>query len=345
MGDRNDKRKRLLFSELQVLLKAGLSFSRAFSLIVEGSKDKDRELYGRIFDNVVGGSELWSALKKEPLFDALDYGVVRIGEETGHLPEALSFLVDYYQRREDQRRKLLNSLSYPAITFCMAVVVLVFMMLVVVPMFEQVYSRMGGELPGLTKAIVGFSRAAPALLACMVFVVLAFAIFRYINKDRSVYKAFESSFILGLPGVGGIVRKFHVSRLCRILHLLVASEVPLLQSLGLVEEIILFHPYNKAIRRVVSGIERGESMSEGFSEHPELFDRKFLVLMRVGEETNALDNMLGTLADDTSAELDYQIRQLNTVAEPVLILFIGLIVAFVLISMYLPMFKLGMTIS
>lgn len=341
----SDKKKMLFFSQLQVLLDSGLSFSRSFALVIESTKGSEKVILSRLFERVIAGEDFWIALRKEKAFTELDCGVVRIGEETGKLTEALTFLVDYYRRRESQKRMLINSLSYPLITLSIAVIVLVFMMLVVVPMFQQVYSRMGGELPSLTKAIITLSQKAPLVLAILTMLGLAWAAAKHFFGTTDRYRSLVSSMTLRIPLAGDLVRKYQISRICRLLHLLVSSNVPILKSLDLLTSIIGFHPYRKSLERVGRIVETGGSMAEGLSGHPDLYDRKFLVLMKVGEETNSLENMLKTLADDTSSELEYEIKQLNNVVEPMLILLIGVIVAFVLIAMYLPMFKLGMTIQ
>ncbi len=337
--------KRTFFSQLQTLIGAGLSFSRAFELIIDSSKPKDKVMYSRIFDEVVSGKELWRSLDVEKSFSELDKSVVRIGEETGRLSDALAFLTDYYQKREEQKRMITSALSYPTITLTVAVIVLVFMLLVVVPMFEQVYARMGGELPALTQSIIRMSEFAPVVLGglCLLFVVFYWVKHLYGNTDG--YQGFVSGLIMRIPLISSLVWKYHVSRLCRILHLLVSSDVPLLQALCLLEGIVGFYPYRKSIEHVCGMIERGRTLADGMNNYENLYGKRFLVLLRVGEETNSLERMLLTQAEDSNAELEHEIKQLNNIVEPFMILCIGVIVAFVLIAMYMPMFKLGMTIQ
>lgn len=337
--------KRTFFSELETLIRSGLSFSRAFELIIEGARTKERAIYVRIYGEVVAGRELWRSLQAGREFTELDRSVVRIGEETGRLAEALEFLTEYYRRREEQKRMVTSALSYPLITLTIAVVVLVFMLLVVVPMFEQVYARMGGELPAVTRKIIAMSESAPAVLGAVCVICLAIYVIRRTYGRTSGWQRAESGAIMKLPLVSGIVRKYQLSRFCRIMNLLVSSDVPILQSLRLMQGIITFYPYRKSIEEICGRIEKGGTLSDGLSRYEALYGKRFLVLMRVGEETNTLGQMLKSQADDVNAELEHEIKQLNNVAEPLLILFIGIIVAFVLIAMYMPMFKLGMTIQ
>lgn len=336
--------KRTFFSQLQTLIRSGLSFSRAFELIIEGAKTKEKALYVRIFDEVVSGKELWRSLEADKAFTELDRSVVRIGEETGRLVDALAFLTDYYQKREEQKRMVTSALSYPIITLSIAVIVLVFMLLVVVPMFEQVYARMGGELPAITRQIIGMSESAPAVLGIMVLLGLSMYGVRHMFGSSDKYQSITSGIVMRLPLVSGLIRKYQVSRFSRIMHLLVSSDVPILQALYLMRGIITFYPYRQSIEEVCRMIEKGQTLTGGMDKYENLYGKRFLVLLKVGEETNSIEQMLLTQANDTNAELEHEIKQLNNIVEPFLILAIGIIVAFVLIAMYMPMFKLGMTI-
>lgn len=335
--------KRTFFSQLQTLIRSGLSFSRAFELIIEGAKTKEKALYVRIFDEVVSGKELWRSLEADKAFTELDRSVVRIGEETGRLVDALEFLTDYYQKREEQKRMVTSALSYPIITLSIAVIVLVFMLLVVVPMFEQVYARMGGELPAITRQIIGMSESAPAVLGIMVILGLSMYGVRHMFGSSDKYQSITSGIVMRLPLVSGLIRKYQVSRFSRIMHLLVSSDVPILQALYLMRGIITFYPYRQSIEEVCRMIEKGQTLTGGMDKYENLYGKRFLVLLKVGEETNSIEQMLLTQANDTNAELEHEIKQLNNIVEPFLILAIGIIVAFVLIAMYMPMFKLGST--
>ena len=333
------------FSQLQTLIRSGLSFSRAFELIIEGAKTKEKALYVRIFDEVVSGKELWRSLEADKDFTELDRSVVRIGEETGRLVDALAFLTDYYQKREEQKRMVTSALSYPIITLSIAVIVLVFMLLVVVPMFEQVYARMGGELPAITRQIIGMSESAPAVLGIMVLLGLSMYGVRHMFGSSDKYQSITSGIVMRLPLVSGLIRKYQVSRFSRIMHLLVSSDIPILQALYLMRGIITFYPYRQSIEEVCRMIEKGQTLTGGMDKYENLYGKRFLVLLKVGEETNSIEQMLLTQANNTNAELEHEIKQLNNIVEPFLILAIGIIVAFVLIAMYMPMFKMGMTIQ
>ena len=340
----NDKKKLTFFSQLQSLLRSGLGFSRSFALIIDGSEGAERSVLTRVFDSVIAGKGLWEALGADKSFTRLDAGVVRIGEETGRLYDALDFLTGYYTRKEEQKRMIVNALSYPVITLCVAVAVLVFMLLVVVPMFQQVYARMGGELPSVTMMIVRLSDAMPSVLAVVAVSAAVLAVCRGAMKDSVGYRRLTSAAMLKIPVAGELVKKYHVSRFCQLMYLMTSSGVPVLQALRMMSGIMTFYPFSESVRHICETIEKGGTLADGVAAGEYLYGKRFTVLMRVGEETSSLDRMFKDQADSTAAELEFGIRQMNNVLEPVLILCIGAIVAFVLIAMYMPMFKLGMAI-
>ena len=206
----NDKKKLTFFSQLQTLLKSGLGFSRSFSLIIDGAEGGDRTLLEQLYNRVIAGESLWEALESEKSFSRLDSGVIRIGETTGRLHDALAFLTDYYAGKVEQKRMIVNALSYPMITLCIAAVVLVFMLMVVVPMFRQVYSRMGGELPALTEAMIRISEAMPSILAVVsASAVIAYACRKFL-RDSEKYRRLSSRVILKLPIAGELVKKYQI---------------------------------------------------------------------------------------------------------------------------------------
>lgn len=158
-------KKEVLFSELHSLLTSGLDFGRSFRLLIDGETDKRvKVLLEELYASVIIGHSLWESFVASGKFSPLDSGVLRIGEETGRVDESLRFLADYYRKREEQRRMITGAVSYPLIILSTAMLVLVFMILVIVPMFEQVYARMGGELPAITRWIISLSGNFPVYL-------------------------------------------------------------------------------------------------------------------------------------------------------------------------------------
>lgn len=334
--------KVLLFSELHSLLSSGLDFSHSFSLLIDSERDKRMKiLLQTIFDDIIKGHSLWSAMQKTGRFLSLDYGVISIGEETGQLKESLEFLVDYYSKRMAQQRMVTSAVSYPIIIMCVAVVVVVFMLMVVVPMFEQVYSRMGGELPALTQWIISFSSRFPLYGGAMTLFILGAAVLLYLFRENESVKSVGSEILFRMPFAGKIIAKHYQAHFCKLLYLLTVSGVSLLQGVIMLKNVITFYPYCVSFNSISEGLQRGESLASGLEKFPRLYSKKMITLLKVSEETNRVPQMLKSQGEDISKELEYNIKQLGSMLEPILIILVGALVSIILISMYMPMFRLG----
>lgn len=280
-------------------------------------------------------------MERSGTFRPLDCGVVRIGEQTGRLPDTLDFLRDYYRKRTAQRRMVSSAVSYPLVILCTALAVVAFMLAVIVPMFEQVYARMGGELPALTLWIITLSKSFPAYAAAIAVAGSAAYIILYTNRNRKEVQRWISELLLRLPVAGAIIRKNHQAQFCRLLYLLCTSGVQLLTGVGMLSDVIAFYPYRQSFAAICRGLEHGELFSACVARFPALYDRKLTALIRVGEETNRLPEMLRRQGEALTEELEFRIKRMGSLLEPALIMLVGLLVAVILISMYMPMFRLG----
>lgn len=337
-----DARREVFYAELHALLTAGLDFSHAFSLLIEGERDAGmKTLLERLYGAVVGGAALWQSMQRSGAFRTLDCGVVRIGEQTGRLPDTLDFLRDYYRKRSAQRKMISSAVSYPLVILCTAVAVVAFMLAVIVPMFEQVYTRMGGDLPALTRWIISLSKSFPAYAAVIAAAGITAYIILYTNRNRKEIQSWTAKLLLRLPVAGAIIRKNQQAQFCKLLYLLTSSGVPLLTGVGMLADVIAFYPYRQSFVAICRRLEQGEPFSSGMAQFPGLYDRKLTALVRVGEETNRLPEMLRRQGEALTEELEYQIKRMGSMLEPALILIVGFLVASILIAMYLPMFRLG----
>ena len=158
--------KQELFTEMHTLLNAGLDFTRMFEVLtneVENPLPRAGFLK-EIYISIVQGDSLYTAMLKSGAFSILDCSTIRIGENTGHLEYTLSFLAEYYRKKEEQRKAVISAMAYPLVVLCFAIIVLAFMMLVIIPMFSQVYYRMGQELPDLTRRVISLSERFPQII-------------------------------------------------------------------------------------------------------------------------------------------------------------------------------------
>lgn len=342
----SDKKKYILFSELNSLLTAGLSFSSSFEMLINGEdKKNDALILNKIYLQIINGMEFWRAMEASHGFTNLDTGVIRIGEQTGKLSQSLQFLSDYYRKKNEQRSILVSALSYPIVIVATAILVLCFMITVVIPMFEQVYSRMGGSLPEMTQFMMRLSARFPMICIIIAFLVICFAVIRLLWGETDKYRQITSDTLLRIPLIGDLIKSHYQLQFCKLLHLLISSDVQLTASLDMLKDIIHFYPYSQSFQIISEGLKQGDTFFENLNKFKHIYGNKLTALIRVGEETNCLDKMFFNLYNDINHELEHKLKRLGSILEPILILCIGIIVGFVLIAMYLPMFKLGQTIS
>ena len=202
-------------------------------MLIEGERDaQTKALLTGLYRSVVRGEALARAFERSGRFAPLDCGVLRIGEQTGRLDEALAFLADYYRKRIAQRRMVSGAVSYPLIILFTAIVVVIFMVLVIVPMFEQVYSRMGGELPAMTRWIISLSRAFPTYLTVAALAGAGSLLWWKAYGDRPCVQRFACGWLLKIPLAGDTLKKSVQARFCRLLGLLASSGVPSCRASG-----------------------------------------------------------------------------------------------------------------
>lgn len=338
-----DARREMFYAELHALLTAGLDFSAAFRLLIEGEGDRrTKALLEELYAAVVRGETLAEAMRRSGAFRPLECGVVRIGNETGRLARTLDFLRDYYRKRAAQQRMVASAVSYPVVILAVAAAVVAFMLSVVVPMFEEVYARMGGELPALTRGIIALSKAFPA-----------YAARRgqrgegdFICSTAPTDSARRCSAGARRPCSACPSRVRSSARTCRrsaanFSTCYAPRACPWLAGVGMLREVIGFHPYRKSFDEIARRLERGDAFAETLARFPDLYDRKLTALVRVGEQTNRLPEMLRRQGETLTEELEYAIRRMGAMLEPALILLVGILVAVILIAMYMPMFSLG----
>lgn len=341
-GKLNERRKEALYAELCSLLTSGLDFNSSFTLLIESEKNKkNRSVLQQVYEHVVKGDSLWHAFETIGYFSPLDYGVVKIGEETGKMDQSFLFLSDYYKKRMEQRRMITGAVSYPLVILTTAVIVLLFMVGFIVPMFEQVYARMGSELPSVTKAVIALARDLPFYLFTGIFLLVGLVLLIIFSRDSELNQKVTSAVLLKIPFMGTMIRKHHQANFCKLLALLISCGVPLLYSIELIKGIIRFYPYRKSFESVSRGLEQGKRFAECVAAFPELYNPRLIVMLKVGEETNKLEEMLEKQGRDLTADMEHALKQVGTMLEPLLIVLVGSLVAVILIAMYMPMFKLG----
>ncbi len=337
----NNKKKEALYTELSVLLKAGISLKEALSLIAqEQKKQKDKTLMENMVKAILEGSSFSESIQSNNSFTEYEYYSLKIGEETGTLSKVTQELGLFFRRRNEQRRTVLNALSYPIVVLITAVLAVLFMLRYVVPMFADIFKQNNVELPWLTKMVMKASTIFQTYFWVFLIIILAMLVFIKFIKKKVWYKKYASKLLLRIPFVGDLMRKMYLGQFTQAVALLTTAKVPVLNSIQLTKKMIDFYPLQTALKDVESKILSGSSLSESLQEH-KIFDAKMVSLLRVAEETNQSEFIFERLTTQYNEEIQYKSKMLSTVLEPLIIIFLGALVAVILIAMYLPMFTLS----
>lgn len=340
-----DKNKESFYLELSTLLKAGLDIKSALELLEEEQeKQKHKEIVQKIKDNLINGDALWEAMEKVGCFTPYEYFSVQIGEETGKTSLVLDQLYQFYNVKLKQRRQFVSALSYPAIILFTSVGAVSFMLMFIVPMFNDVFKRFGGELPSITKFIITMSAGIKSNILWIVLLLGGIIFFFYRSRNKVWMLKFVSGMVRRVPVIGKIVYSIQLARFCSSMSLLLGSKVPILRSVDLIKQMITFYPIQITLQPIAEGIMNGDRLHVTMAAFP-IYNKKMVSLIKVGEEVNKLDVFFEKLASQYSNDVEHQTSLLNTFLEPAMIIFLGAIVGFILLAMYMPMFQMSTTIG
>ncbi len=338
-----DTRKERFYSELSVLLSAGVDLRTSLDLVIAGQKkESEKQLFIQLRDAVVQGSSLSTAMNKSGKFSTYEEFSIRIGEESGRINEILTELTAYYGRVVKQKRQIINALSYPTMVMLTAIGTIMFMLGFIVPLFRDVFKRFGGELPAITQMVLKVSDMVKASYGWFFLFVFVGVLILFLNRKSLWWKKTKATILMKLPVFGGIITRIYLARFCTSMHLLLSARTPLVNALELVKNMVTFYPMEVSLDAIREDVLRGKSLNESLAKFA-LYPAQLISLIQVGEEVNKLEQIFGKLSKQYSDEVDYRTETLRSLIEPLLIIFIGTFVALILIAMYLPLFKLGST--
>ena len=339
------KQRESLYKDFYTLLKAGVDFKTALDILANQQKKKAiKSLILDIKNQVVNGRSFHEALQNTGQFSPYEYFSIKIGEETKKLPLVLLELHKYFKRQIKLRKQIISVITYPAFVLVLTVGVLYFMLSYVVPMFKSVFNQFGADLPKLTKNIILLSERFPTIMIVIIGVILMlFGLFKVYSKNN-VFRSYKSKILLRIPYFGKLIRMIYLARFCQFLDLLLTSKTPLTDSLDMVKRMISFYPIEVSIEPIRKDIIKGVSFSKAMSKHT-IYSYKLISMIEVAEEINELDTMFSRLADEYDEEVEHRTKMIGVVLEPLIIIFIGLIVGVIMVAMYAPMFDLSKIIN
>ncbi|MFN6964613.1 MAG: type II secretion system F family protein [Pyrinomonadaceae bacterium] len=331
--------------QFSVMIDAGLPLVQCIDILAEQqSNPYFRDVLRQVRQNVEEGSTLFAALEKHPkVFDSLYTSMVEAGETGGVLDLILQRLATLIEKVVKLKRSIVSASIYPAAVIFVAIAAIAVIMVVVIPQFEQIFIGLlgpGEALPLPTRVVMGISGflagwGGLAVLAALI--LLGVAIKFYYKTPRGRWQI--DTVLLKVPIIGSLLRKIAVARFSRILSTLLSSGVPILQSLEITAKTAGNVVIEDAIMKIRVGVERGENFVEPLKA-TDVFPHMVSQMVGVGEQTGALDAMLGKIADFYEEEVDAAIADILALIEPVLIGFLGVTIGSIVISMYLPLFTL-----
>ena len=331
----------VLTRQLSTMISAGMTILRSFYVLEEQTQNKSlKEALVAARKDVEAGLPLSDALEKHPkIFNPLYVSMVRSGETGGMLESALLRIADQLEKEDSLRRQVRAAMVYPAVVISFAMVVLLALVAFIVPVFADVFKEFGGELPALTQFTVGVSNFVTerwyiglALVAALVF---AFLRWKKSEWGRPQWDRFR----LRVPlKIGDVVQKVALARWSRTFSALLHAGVPILQAIEITGKTAGNDVVDKAMTSVLDSVKRGGTIAAPLKDVA-VFPAMVVHMVGVGEETGSLDGMLTKVADFYEDEVAAAIKALTSILEPAMIIIVGAIVGFVVISMYLPMFK------
>lgn len=345
-----DMRELAVFSrQFATLVASGMPMLRTLHTLEEQTKDEEiKEAIAGMRADVEAGSTLEQAMERHPrVFDRLFRAMVRSGEQSGRLDEALDRIAFQVEKTDALRRQVKSALMYPALVFGFAVVVLVVIVMFVIPVFAGIFKELaeehpeeGGSLPAPTQLCVGVSNLMTHQWYLLLpSILLAFWVFFKWKKTERGKDQWDR-FILRLPfKIGDVIQKVALARWSRTFSGSVSSGVPMLQAIQLTGETAGNVVVEKAMDDVYSSVKTGGSLAGPIERNP-IFPPMVGHMVSVGEETGQLETMLSKIADFYEAEVDAKVKALTALIEPVMICFVGGMVGFIVISMYLPLFSI-----
>lgn len=341
----SDKKKGFIYKDLSTLLKAGIDFKTALTIVRDEQKnDLAKSIMDSLLNDVVKGKGLFEAMEATNQFSPYEIFSVKIGEETRKLNNILDELQRFFQRKVKLKKQIISILTYPAFILILTFATLYFMLTYVVPLFESVFNQFDKELPTLTKYVIALSDNFNTFFSIFIAftILIAFTFQRVKNKPS--FKRITSKLLLRIPFFGKLIKEIYLTRFCQSMALLLVSKTSLVESLNLVKKMIGYYPIEQALSTVEKDIVRGNSLGNSLSKFS-IFDTNIISMVKVAEQVNQLDSMFLNLANHYDEEVEHKTKVMGTIIEPLLILFIGGIVGIIMVSMYAPMFDLSKVIG
>ncbi|MEX8191892.1 type II secretion system F family protein [Comamonas guangdongensis] len=336
----------LFTRQLATMMKAGVPLLQSFDIVGRGNNNPSvTKLLNDIRSDVETGTSLSAAFRKFPLyFDSLYCNLVEAGEAAGILESLLDRLATYMEKTENIKSKIKSALMYPTSVVIVAFIVVTIIMIFVIPAFKEVFTSFGADLPAPTLIVMGISDYFVRYW-WLIFGILGGGIYFFMQawKRNERVQQFMDRTMLKLPIFGVLIEKSCVARWTRTLSTMFAAGVPLVEALDSVGGASGNYIYQSATDKIQQEVSTGTSLTVAMA-NANIFPSMVLQMCAIGEESGSIDHMLGKAADFYEEEVDDMVAGLSSLMEPIIIVFLGTLIGGIVVSMYLPIFKLGQVV-
>ena len=336
----------LFTRQMATMMKTGVPLLQSFDIVGRGNPNPSvTRLLNEIRQDVETGTSLSIAFRRHPMyFDDLYCNLVEAGESAGILESLLDRLATYMEKTEAIKSKIKSALMYPISVIIVAFVVVTLIMLFVIPAFKEVFNSFGADLPAPTMFVIGMSEFFTTYW-WLIFGILGGGIYFFLQawKRSPKVQVFMDRALLKLPVFGALIDKSCIARWTRTLSTMFAAGVPLVEALDSVGGASGNIIYKEATDKIQKSVSIGTSLAVAMTD-ANVFPSMVLQMCAIGEESGAIDHMLGKAADFYEAEVDEMVAGLSSLMEPIIIVFLGTIIGGIVVSMYLPIFKLGQVV-
>jgi type IV pilus assembly protein PilC len=332
--------------QLATMIDAGLAMVQCLQGLAEQTQNKVmRDVIKDVCTRVESGDSFSEALIKHPkVFNRLYVSMVAAGEKGGLLAEILARLATYLENTARLRKKVKSAMMYPTIVTIVAIVITTFLLVKVIPVFGEIYDGFGAKLPAPTQYLINLSHFVRDWFL-LIFLGLGGLIYAWLHFIKTkAGREFWDGRRIKLPVFGSIAHKICLARFSRTLSSLIRSGVPILEVLQIVSQTVGNTVMEKAIKLAAGDIERGEGISAALGKHP-VFPNMLIRMCTAGEQTGKMDAMLERISDFLDDEIETTLSGLTSLIEPILIVFLGVVVGGMVICMFLPIFKLSEVVS
>lgn len=342
-----DKDISLFTRQLATMMRSGVPLLQAFDIGIKGATNPSlARMLNEIRTDVESGASLSQAFSKHPVyFDKLFVNLVGAGEQAGILDNLLERLATYKEKILAIKSKIKSALFYPIAVIIVAALVITVIMLFVIPEFKNVFTSFGADLPAPTLIVIAMSDFFVSYWYLVFGIIFgAVTIISYLYKRSPQMQNAVDRAILKLPVVGEIIRKATVARWARTLSTMFAAGVPLVEALDSVGGASGNHVYLVATKQIQTEVSTGSSLTVAM-QNVDVFPTMVIQMVSIGEESGQLDGMLGRVADFFEQEVDDAVAGLSTLLEPIIMVFLGVVIGGLVVAMYLPIFKLGAVVG